>query len=1194
MRKYLKAIFLVLTALLLTIGLVACSNSPESLAKPDAKQVANNVFQWNSVENATGYRMKLDDAESDIAAVPVEVVDTNIGISLGGQLDIPTSTVTYTAMRYTLDTSALSVGTHTVSFAAYAGETVSEYSNAFTVVVTENTLTAPVLTDDSVVYSTDVRAQINVTFTSGAQTVTAVWEKQVGETTVSLDEVANSVASSLTAGTTYVVTAYATNGTLTSDYSSTVVYTYGTEPFEKPSVAETASGVVFYLNNNVSSPVVTVRIGSWQKTVEISSYGTFSLATIADDALMEQIASATSALEVSFRIESANNRENSAASEWSDPITTTFPEVDASFMASRYLNVSFDAENAQILVTNTAPAALNVTATAAQDGAALTGTPFGSTTIYAYRSNVTDSTLSVTVSYKEDSFTYTQPLTVPLPRIDSGSISEGYIDIVNMMNAPVSVTLNGTEVTGTQKIVENSYNTYTVTHYDLPLAVGDNVLLATATVDDEPYLINVSDSTYTLDLENEIEATLSGTTLQVSKTPLAKVLGIDYTVTLNGTAIAPFVTSADFNNNEMAFYSPAYANGNNQIVVTITYGSESLETVNTYVYMDLSVSGISLSGSVLSWNSNSNATEFIVAVTSGSSTTEYTVTENEFDFDEVPQPASASNAATFSVVVYGVRGTTRSQASNTVTLHRANAPTAQTAVLTDSLSGITLTNESSAYKLAYRFLRNNTSVGSGTLDEDGNTGTAYADYATYAKSNLSVGNTFTAEAYFTGNSNDWMLPSLPITYEFVAADRLSYRIVDGDKVEIVGKTLSGLYVDSEEISSTNSDVSEYINGNRFELLEYVGNGNIATTTYFYTAPLTTISTTSVNTLTLPVSITTSYSTRMSTPYLDSSYGQTNSITWDNGGFGTYEYEIRHNGSIVSSGTLNTYNNTDGVTVDLSDLTAAGTYTVRIRSVGTGDKFSSLWTSATYMIYASLDATLVDNSYIRIPTQANSTLDYGHATGSSITIGNISNVSTGSSYGTISLSTGTDYNRVRIELDPDSDVFYRSAPTQTLSLDRIVVDYYSSTLDETYFVTEGSGADADWIKPEMYVSGSTYLGYMVSSTSSNGNTTTYRSVLTTSGTSTTYNGKTYYRLTINDDAVPNGYDFSTSGFTGSYTTHAIDYIFIPSGAVIADVLNEYLPLEDGYTWSTSTGSVTALDPETTMTGSRTLYIAQVTA
>ena len=354
MKKYLKFIFLVLTAVVMALALVACG-SKVTLAKPDVTQLSNNVFQWGAADGADGYRMKLDDAESDIAVLPVQVTEAGVGVSVEasasgtsdgnsgsataeGSGSADGSTVTYDAVRYTLDTSALTEGTHTVSFAAYKGGDVSEYSATFTVIVSAASLEAPSLSisDQTLSVKESAAAVYDVTFTGNGTSTTATWTKPAGETKIGIYTLLGETK--LEDGATYLVTAVCKEGEAVSDVSNTVVYTYTASDgkLETPLGSIGYNGMPeFDLNGISGKVVVSFKFGSIEKTVSLSASRSLSIEQVMyelpADVQMELLTAYYTAgedgVEVSLRIDYAESFPAHAASDWSEPVLFEAPDT---------------------------------------------------------------------------------------------------------------------------------------------------------------------------------------------------------------------------------------------------------------------------------------------------------------------------------------------------------------------------------------------------------------------------------------------------------------------------------------------------------------------------------------------------------------------------------------------------------------------------------------------------------------------------------------------------------------------------------------------------------------------------------------------------------------------------------------------------------------------------------------------------
>ena len=354
MKKYLKFIFLVLTAVVMALALVACGGKV-TLAKPDVTQLSNNVFQWGAADGADGYRMKLDDAESDIAVLPVQVTEAGVGVNVEasasgtsdgnsgsataeGSGSADGSTVTYDAVRYTLDTSALTEGTHTVSFAAYKGGDVSEYSATFTVIVSAASLEAPSLSISGQTLSVkeSAAAVYDVTFTGNGTSTTATWTKPAGETKIGIYTLLGETK--LEDGATYLVTAVCKEGEAVSDVSNTVVYTYTASDgkLETPLGSIGYNGMPeFDLNGISGKVVVSFKFGSIEKTVSLSASRSLSIEQVmyelpADVQMELKTAYYTAGedgVEVSLRIDYAESFPAHAASDWSEPVLFEAPDT---------------------------------------------------------------------------------------------------------------------------------------------------------------------------------------------------------------------------------------------------------------------------------------------------------------------------------------------------------------------------------------------------------------------------------------------------------------------------------------------------------------------------------------------------------------------------------------------------------------------------------------------------------------------------------------------------------------------------------------------------------------------------------------------------------------------------------------------------------------------------------------------------
>ena len=479
-----------------------------------------------------------------------------------------------------------------------------------------------------------------------------------------------------------------------------------------------------------------------------------------------------------------------------------------------------------------------------------------------------------------------------------------------------------------------------------------------------------------------------------------------------------------------------------------------------------------------------------------------------------------------------------------------------------------------------------------------------------------------------------MLDSRPATYSFEVSDKLDYRIVDGDKIEIIGADLVNdhVYVNGTSYSagSGNGYVTE---DGMFEILDYVADNSDSVGimgTVKVMPSFGAIDPYDVNLRAKGFTIDVN-SNRAATPSRTTEYDQVDAIVWDGndnntygelerGKQGTWEYIIEYtdaNGNSTSeadSGTIVNYD-TCGASVDMSGFEDPGVYTISIRAKGTGNKFSSRYATATYLIFDEIDAQIhtgADSSYVSVARQGSALDQYiaGYDYQYRYYYSNNSYTTTSSTYTTSLYTDGhrfsssymsnSSYNiaSVTFEMNLSTNanyVFYKALPdNKTVNMDRIYVNYNNNSYDAIYYVTEGANAQAAWVRPELYTSGGDVY-YTVMTRTENYSGWDYTSRYTT-GSTMTWNNTTYVKVRISDTTGQSAL-FNPDRVNGSGTTE-VDYIFVEDGESILDALGK-LNINTSYAFFTDSLCTTEVTKDLladASSGSTTVYVgnAPVTA
>lgn len=741
---------------------------------------------------------------------------------------------------------------------------------------------------------------------------------------------------------------------------------------------------------------------------------------------------------------------------------------------------------------------------------------------------------------------------------------------------------------------------------------SDPVTLSIPAVELEDWLDNYFDYA--------IGALGNGTVAVVDETVGTALEGsVTVEVKMNGTLV-----EATIGNDGVKVYKAEVSEGVNTVEITFTWGDQSYSVQEKFEVGE-KVDGLHIDGSSVVWNRVADAEKYVVSVTGdpygNAITNEYETETNSFDFDEV-EPYDVHELCRYEVTVYAVVDGVNCAESEVLSLRRAAAPDN----IGESWNSFTVYNdEYDYYNLIVK--ANGVDISLDTYNE--------RNYI-ISKDRLynSANGTLEIEFYYEGNDLD-MLDSYPATYSFEVSDKLDYRIVDGDKIEIIGADLVNDYVYVNGTSYSAGSGNGYVTEDgMFKILDYVANNSVSVGSMGTVEVMPSYGSIDPDDVNLRARGFTIYvnSNRVTTPSLTTDYGQSDTVLWDGNEYntyneltqrgkqGTWEYIIEYtdangnNTSEADSGTIVNYD-TCGASVDMSGFEDPGVYTISIRAKGTGNKFSSRYATATYLIFDEIDTqinTRADNSYVSVARQGSALDQYiaGYDYWYRYYYSNNSYTTTSSTYTTTSYPDGyrfsssymsnSSYNiaSVTFEMNLSTNanyVFYQALPeNKTVNMDRIYVNYNNNSNDAIYYVTEGGNAQAAWVKPELYTYGG-YVYYTVMTRTENYSGWDYTSHYTT-GSTMTWNNTTYVKVRISYTAGQS-YIFSPDRVNGSGTTE-VDYIFVKDGESILDALGK-LNINTSYAFFTDSLCTTEVTKDLladASSGSTTVYVgnAPVTA
>ncbi len=262
-----KGILFGILGLSLALCMTACSNNKEvvetpsiydvTLAKPMVVSSNGTSFTWAPVVNAKGYVAKLDNGE------PFGIGNTLI------------ETVDGVYCYYVQSTDSLTVGKHTISFAAYKDdETFSEWTDSFDFYVEDKTtvVSRPTLSSNLSVNSDTYFDKVLYDFGNG---ITKEFDLELTSNFYPTLEQLN-LKDKLEDGKTYVVSVKVAKDGVFSEVSKPIAYRYNKGYYvanEKPLVDENT----FVFEEKLYSPTITAKVDGIEYIIDFDMLSPYDL-----------------------------------------------------------------------------------------------------------------------------------------------------------------------------------------------------------------------------------------------------------------------------------------------------------------------------------------------------------------------------------------------------------------------------------------------------------------------------------------------------------------------------------------------------------------------------------------------------------------------------------------------------------------------------------------------------------------------------------------------------------------------------------------------------------------------------------------------------------------------------------------------------------------------------------------------------
>ena len=338
-----KTVLLGLAGLAAIAGLTACGDDKPTeseyvnpyeimIAKPMLISQDNNQFTWAPVSGAAGYIAK---------------VDGNDPVGIGNPiLESDGQKVCY----YNQSVDSLSAGKHTISFAAYVDDKVSKWTDAFEFTVEAKTayVARPKLYSTLLVSSSESFDSITYDFGNGITFTENINSfNSYGDYSYTLS--AERLASKLTDGKTYIVTAKITKDGITSEASNNIVFKYNLAYNKKAPTPVYGSQGEFYLDEAVYNPIVVTKVNNVEYyTYLVGQKSSIDVSDILEKIVLEDKDAplnifATNDVKIAIKILSDDKHYQS--SNYSDEMLYEITESDEEIFDDVIEKIEFDVLN---------------------------------------------------------------------------------------------------------------------------------------------------------------------------------------------------------------------------------------------------------------------------------------------------------------------------------------------------------------------------------------------------------------------------------------------------------------------------------------------------------------------------------------------------------------------------------------------------------------------------------------------------------------------------------------------------------------------------------------------------------------------------------------------------------------------------------------------------------------------------------